>query len=114
MEECDSFSPFCTDFKHMALFIEACWKRGAVGCSPADVQAGLVFLVPEGATFTGLLTADGSINRERFPVQTADLINVFILYLLFSLFAFLSIYLAIYLCYLYTVSIYLTMLCVSV
>lgn len=47
-------------------------------------------------------------------MQTADLINVFILYLLFSLFDFLSIYLAIYLYYLYTVSIYLTMLCVSV
>lgn len=50
-------------------------------------------------------------------MQTADPINVFIktfVYLLFSFFAFLSIYLAIYLCYLYTVSIYLTMLCVSV
>lgn len=40
MEECDSFGPFCTDFKHMALFIETCWKRGAVCISPADVQGG--------------------------------------------------------------------------
>lgn len=115
MEECDSFGPFCTDFKHMALFIEACWKRGAVCISPADVQS--VFLVHEGAAFTGLLIANSSINPQPTQMQTADPINVFIktfAYLLFSFFAFLSIYLAIYLRYLYTVSIYLTMLCVSV
>lgn len=70
--------------------------------------------VQEGAAFAGLLTANSSINPERFQMQTADLIDVFILYLLFSHFALLSIYLAIYLCYLYAVSIYLTMLRVSV
>ena len=99
----------------MALFIEACWKRGAVCCSPADTQAGLVFLgLGSSGGVRRLLTAKSSINRERFQMQTDDVIDVFILYLLFSLFAFLSIYFTIYLHYQYNVSIYLTMLRVSV
>lgn len=88
---------------------------GPLSCSPAHLQAGLGGVsVQEGAAFAGLLAANSSIDPERFQMQTADVIDVFILYLLFSHFAFLSIYLAIYLCYLYTVSIYLTMLRVSV
>lgn len=68
MEECDSFSPFCTDFKHIALFIETRWKRGAVCFSPADVQGH--FLVHKGKALTCLLIANSSIKTERFKCKS--------------------------------------------
>lgn len=58
---------FCTDFKHMALFIERCWKRRAVCCSPADVQAALVFLGP-GRSRVRFLPSSQQLNQPRtFP-----------------------------------------------
>lgn len=85
-----------------------------MSCCSSPATYTKVILVPQGTVLTCLFIT--SFIGARIENAIAELINVFItafVYLLFF-FCFLSIYLVIYLCYLYTVSIYLIMLCMSV